>query len=419
MTGWLSVFAWLFTTASAASFCAQLCLGLAAFYHEDYTPEPYQVWLIYTLIIIICAAFVCLLPKLVPITESVFFWASVVGFVVSFIALLAASKVKQPASVVFTGWVNQTGWSDGTAFMLAVGQSMYGFLCTDSATHISEELPNPGRNVPRAMWLTIAIGIATTLPFTLAVLFSIQSFDELSASALPIREIYFQALNSKAGAAFFVFLILFIYFGAVIGLVVTSGRLIWAFARDDGIPFPKVFSKTHPTLQTPVNATLLTAVFCILYGLIYIGSTEAFNSFVATSILSLNITYVIPQAILLIRGRANVLPKRHFDLGAAFGTFCNVFSCAWVALYAVLFCFPIFLPVTAKSMNYVSVVMAGTVLFVVVMWFARGRGRFTGPNIQGLEVLSAVNMGQTGVFSAGRSVSERQEDAEEPRKVEA
>ena len=129
-TGWLSSFAWLFTTASANLFLAQLCVNLATLYHPEYTWTQWQVWLVYSGFIILCAAIVILLPRLIPVAETVFFWASLLGFVVSFITLLAVSDEKQSASIVFTEWVNQTGWSDGTAFLLAVGQAMYGKMPT-------------------------------------------------------------------------------------------------------------------------------------------------------------------------------------------------------------------------------------------------------------------------------------------------
>ena len=181
------------------------------------------------------------------------------------------------------------------------------------------------------MRMTIAIGTATTIPFTLAILFSANEYTEVSLSSLPIMEVYSQALNVD-GAAFFTFWIFFMYFGATIGLVVTSGRLLWAFVQDGGLPFSSIFAKTHPTLKVPVNATILTVVICILYGLIYIRSTTAFNSFVATALLSLNVNYAIPQVIALLRGRSKVLPVKPFDLGIVFGPFCNVFSALRVGL---------------------------------------------------------------------------------------
>ena len=171
--------------------------------------------------------------------------------------------------------------------------------------------------------------------------------------------------------------------------MVTAGRLTWAFARDNGLPFSKFFARTHPTLETPVNATMITGAFCIVYGVIYVGSTTAFNSFVSLAILGLNVSYAFPQAIVLLRGRKNVLPKRSFDLGPVFGPFCNAFSVLWMAVYTVLFCFPVFLPVSLDSMNYLSVVVAGVSLFMLLLWWGGKRKTFVGPTIN-LEVLESV-----------------------------
>lgn len=259
---------------------------------------------------------------------------------------------------------------------------MYTFLAVDSASHIAEEVSNPGRVVPQTMLITVVIGIVTTIPWTLAFIFSIQDLDSVSSSSLPIVEVYFQTLrNSQAATAFFTTWLLFIYFGACLACTVTTGRLIWALARDNGMPLSGTFSKVNKQLQVPVNATLFAGVFCTLYGLIYIGSTTAFNSFIATAILFLNVTYAIPQAVVLLRGRATTLPSRHLDLGPVIGLVCNVFSVLWVALFTVIFCFPTFVPVTASGMNYVSVIIAGVCLFTTILWWTSKRKTFTGPII--------------------------------------
>ncbi|KIX05012.1 uncharacterized protein Z518_05884 [Rhinocladiella mackenziei CBS 650.93] len=409
--GWLSVIAWCLTAASANIFCAQIILNLASFYHPDYVWTQWQVYLIYVLLCVVAVAVVILLPRQIPQAEVVFFLSTVIGFVVFFVAVLAASETKQSASTVFTEWNNQTGWGDGTAFLLGVGTCMYTFLATDGATHVAEEMPNPGKGVPRAMYLTMIIGITTAFAWTLAIMFSSSDLEEVSLSYLPILTVYYQTLGSKGGAAFFAFWLLFIYYGATITCFITAGRLTWAFARDNGLPYSRVFAKTHPTLRVPANATIATAVFCILYGLIYIGSTTAFNSFISLSILGLNITYVIPQTIIVIRGREKVLPKRQFNLGPIFGPFCNIFSTLWMMLYTVLFCFPVFLPATAQNMNYLSVVVVGVGLFILLVWWTGKRKTFTGPNIQidGLEILSAANTGavRAGSFTTATGSGEK------------
>lgn len=377
---------WLFTTASTAVFCSQSAVVIAGFYHPDYVYKQCQVWLIYGLITMISCLLIVILPRWVPTAEKMFLFISLIGVVVAFITVLATSDTKQPKRV-FSEWNNTTGWPEGFAFLLATGQAMYGFLGMDGATHIAEELPNPSRNVPRILMLIMLIGTCTSIPWTIAFVFSTNNLDAVGHSPLPIYTVFEQAINSQSVATFFTVWIVVIYYGALISCFVTSGRLLWAFSRDNGLPYSKVFSKVHPTLKAPVNATILAGVFITLFGLLYIASTTAFNSIVALAILSSNITCTIPQAIVLFRGRSKVLPPRYFDLGPVLGPLCNGFSLLYVSLYTVLFCFPIFLPAAAGSMNYVSVVLISSMIFITVLWWGGKRKTFVGPNVQidGLE----------------------------------
>ena len=75
---------------------------------------------------------------MLPGLEKFFFWCSLSGFVVGFITMLAASGGKESAHTVFVEFNNQTGWSDGMSFVIAVGACMYTFLATDATTHIAE-----------------------------------------------------------------------------------------------------------------------------------------------------------------------------------------------------------------------------------------------------------------------------------------
>ncbi|KAF2456314.1 putative amino acid permease [Lineolata rhizophorae] len=377
--GWLSVLAWGLTTASAVIVVAQITSSVAAFNNPGYEPTQWQIYLMSALAIILCGTVACLLPKLLPLVNQSFFAFSLLGFVVSFVAVLAGSDTKQSGDVVFVEFINNTGWSDGTAFMVAVGTCMYSFLATDATTHIAEEVPNPGRHVPRVMMLTMAIGIFTSVCWAVAFMFSTNDLDDVVGSALPIFSVYHQALSSSAAASAFSIWLMWLYWGASIGCIATTGRLAWAFARDNGFPFSRFLAKVHPTLKMPVNATVVSVTFVVLYNLIYIGSTTAFNSIISMCILALNITYAIPQGIVLWYGRDKVLPKRQFNLGPIFGPFCNAFSCLWVTLYTVLFCLPVYYPPTVEDMNYVSVVLVGIVVAIAAFWFLGKRKTFVGP----------------------------------------
>jgi choline transport protein len=231
------------------------------------------------------------------------------------------------------------------------------------------------------MALTMVIGLFTSIVWTIAFMFSVSDLDLVMASPTPYLTVFFQAIRNDGVALFFTVWLWLAYLSATISCYATSGRLVWAFARDNGLPFSRIFRQVSTRFQMPMNATLLTCVFAVCYGAIYCGSTTAFNAFISVSILGLNITYTVPQAIVAIRGRDKVLPARPFALGKWTGLFCNTFSSLWIAMYTFWFCVPTVIPTTALSMNYVSVIFVAALLFITVSWFLGKRKTFTGPNV--------------------------------------
>lgn len=117
-----------------------------------------------------------------------------------------------------------------------------------------------------------------------------------------------------------------------------------------------------------------------IYGVIFIGSTTAFSSMVNASIIFQQTSCIIPQAIVLYRGRGNILPERYFDLGR-FGPLVNAIAIAWVVFLDVLYCVPTSMPVTPQNMSYVSVVVVGLISIILVLWFLNKRKDFTGPHV--------------------------------------
>jgi amino acid transporter len=123
---------------------------------------------------------------------------------------------------------------------------------------------------------------------------------------------------------------------------------------------------------------LSTAVDCLL-GLIYFGSSAAFNSFTGVATICLSTSYGMPILISVIRGRKAVA-NSSFSLGR-FGYAINIAMIGWICLAVVLFCMPVSLPVEAATMNYASVVFAGFAVISLAWYFVRGRKDFTGPPV--------------------------------------
>lgn len=101
---------------------------------------------------------------------------------------------------------------------------------------------------------------------------------------------------------------------------------------------------------------------------------------VSATIMFLQTSCTMPQAILLFRGRGKVLPDRYFELGI-FGPVVNAIAVAWVVLVDILACFPIIRPVDPQNMNYMSVVSVGLISMILVFWFTTKKGKFKGPDV--------------------------------------
>lgn len=128
VTAWCTIFEWLFVVCSTTIFPAQLTAQLASIWFPSYTTERWQIYLIYVLLLVLGAAMVILCHGVMPKIEVFFCWSSLLAFLTFMITLVAASDSKQRASTVFAEWQNSSGWSDGFAFMLDVGQGMWMYV---------------------------------------------------------------------------------------------------------------------------------------------------------------------------------------------------------------------------------------------------------------------------------------------------
>lgn len=244
-----------------------------------------------------------------------------------------------------------------------------------------EEVQNPHLEVPRAIVLSVVAAGITGLVYLIPIMFTLPPVEILLAVAngQPIG-LLFKTVTGSAGGGFgLLFLILGIMLFAGIGALTAASRCTYAFARDGAIPGFSAWQKVNKTLDVPVNAVILSAVVDCLLGLIYFGSSAAFNSFTGVATICLSTSYGVPILINVLRGRRAV-KHSSFSLGR-FGYAINITTIVWIVLAVVLFCMPVSLPVTPSTMNYASVVFAGFATISVVWYFVYARRHFTGPPV--------------------------------------
>ncbi|RMZ73128.1 amino acid polyamine transporter i [Pyrenophora seminiperda CCB06] len=391
ITGWINVSGWIALTTSGGLLASQLISGLIALWHPEFSLKPWQVWLIYTAWTVIAFIVNAFLNNLLPyINRTAFIW-SIGGFSVVCITVLAcASPDYASAEFVFTDFINETGWPDGIAWLLGLLQGGFGLTGYDAVAHMIEEIPNASVEGPKIMIYCVCIGTVTGFIFLMVLLF-VSGGDAasiISAAPGPLLQILYNATKSRAGATCLLMFPLVCILFAEIAIMTTSSRMTYAFARDGGLPFSKFFSAVHPRLGQPLHSLILAASLAILFGLILIGSSSAFNALISASVVALGVSYAIPVAINLCRGR-KMLGPRAFVLPGPLGWAANLLGVSYTIVTTVLFLFPPELPVSTSNMNY-CVVAFGIILFIsTFQWFVDGRKNFTGPRAD-IEVLEAL-----------------------------
>lgn len=188
-----------------------------------------------------------------------------------------------------------------------------------------EEVHQPAVEVPKAIvggvMLNFLVGLCTLIPIAF-VLPDIAMLANLP-SGQPVPVILKSATGNSAGA--FCLTIPLIVLGLICGVscVTSASRCTWAFARDGAIPGSKWFKQIDPRFEVPLNAIALGMAVELLLGLIYFGSTAAFNAFSGAGVIFLTVSYACPVAVSFILRRREVIKQGSFDLGPL-GGFCNI-----------------------------------------------------------------------------------------------
>lgn len=244
-----------------------------------------------------------------------------------------------------------------------------------------EEVQNPEREVPKAIVLSVAAAGVTGLMYLIPILFVFPSIDELvnAPGGQPIGIIFKYATGSAGGGFGLLFLIFGILMFAGIGALTAASRCTYAFARDGAIPGYKLWSKVNKKLDVPLWAIFLSTVVISLLGLIYFGSTAAFNSFTGVGTICLSTSYAVPVLVNVIQGRKPVKGSP-YSLGK-FGMAMNLVCLIWIVLAVVIFCMPAQLPVTPDTMNYASVVFSGFAAIAGIWYVVFARKNFKGPPV--------------------------------------
>jgi amino acid transporter len=293
-------------------------------------------------------------------------WYHVAGALVV-IGTLALLAPKQPSDFLVTRFTDQP-YPYGYAFAVGLLQAQWTFTGYDASAHITEETVDPTRNAPWGIVLSVAVSGVVGWLLLGAVTLAIGDLSAAARADNPFIFILQTALGPALGAA-----LVWVVIGAMwfcgLSSVTSNSRMLFAFARDGGLPASPYVARVSPRFSSPHVAIWVSVAAAFAIAL----WAEAYAVMVALSTTALYASYAIPIFLSLRRRAAGRAPERGpWHLGP-FARATNTIALAWIAVITVLFVLP---PNELAGFTF-----AGTLAALAVYWKTYMAARFRGPRL--------------------------------------
>ncbi|KAL7278252.1 hypothetical protein ACG7TL_008228 [Trametes sanguinea] len=385
VTGWFNLLGQVAVTAGISYGCANFISTLATF-HTDFVPEPRITIGIYAGVLISQALINTFGVHLLKYINNVSIWWHAVGTTALVIAILAAAPTHQSAKFVFQTFIDNTGvdgvgWSEraSPAYVVVVGILMAQYTLTgfDGSAHMTEETRNAAMS--GSIGIVMAIGVSAILGWflILGLLFSIQDLDATvnSPTGQPVAQIFLDTVGEKGAIVLMVIVIGAMFFCGTFSLT-SNSRMMYAFARDGGIPGHQFFHKVSRDTKSPIRTVWLACTLSFILALPSLGSSVAFSAVTSIATIGLYISYAIPIALRVVYRKR--FERGPFHLGA-FSYPVAIISCVWIAFISIAFILPQANPVDSQTLNYTIVAVGIVLAYCMGFWVLSARKWFKGP----------------------------------------
>ena len=412
-TGWLNLIGLLAIVASVAYGCATFLDLSLGFLVNGYTPGNLDTIFIYFLIILVAVSLANIFSShLLAVFNNISVWWHVAGAAFIIIILFAVPKHHASASMVFTHWVNNTGFFDGKTggagfifIVLPIGALLTQYTITgyDASAHLSEETHGASTTAAKGIWRSIFYSAIGGWVLMLAFLFAVQNQGDVTKGGGGVAVIFAQALTSKWAGTLLLIATIGQFF-CTTACLTSCSRMMFAFSRDGAVPGHQKWSKLN-SKRVPANGVILTAVIAVLITLpalikVNINGAPvpvAFYAVTSIGVIGLYWCFAIPIWHRLKMG--SKFEQGEWNLGTKY---------KWIAVIAlidvVVVTLSAFLPTSnlgapwvdgfaMKYVNYTIIVVPVTMVLLWIYWHASVKKWFTGPK-QNIEQETAEMLGR-------------------------
>lgn len=308
-----------------------------------------------------------------------------VGIVVLFVIALpiGAKGNFRSARFVFANFQNYLtfpiGWTQLSQAWLPAIWTIGAF---DSVIHMSEECHHAASTIPVGIIgsITACWGIGTVV--IIVTLFCMLT-DDVQGQYLgskfgqPMAQVIYDAMGKKWAIAFMV-LICIAQFLMGASILTAISRQIWAFSRDNGLPFLRWIKKVNKKLSVPINAVWFGGIASIIVGLLCVIGTTASQALFTLYIAGNYFSWGMPTFLRLTLGKAKFVPGP-FYLGPFWSLVCGWTSSIFCLYTIVMVMFPVNKSPDKTSMNYTCVITPGVWILSLAYYYIYAHKIYHGP----------------------------------------
>ena len=335
MTGWVYLVALLTTIAGvvygSGPFLAQL-LG--------FTPGTRSTVTCALILLALALAINLMGTKWLAMAAMIGFSAELLGAIAVGTWLLVTERHQNLSALFDTQGVVDSNGSYLGAFLVAALIGIYQYYGFEACGDVAEEVPDPTRQIPKAMRMTIYVGGAAAIFVCLSLLLAVQDYSAVidGSEADPVTTILHDAFG-EGGTKVVLFVVMVSFLSCALSLMAAASRLMYAYARDDMILGSRLFRHFLPHRHVPPYAMLVGALVPAVIVLGSVFSTKALTSIISFATLGIYLGFhMVTFAALRARLRGWV-PSGPFSLGR-WGLLVNVAALTYGVLAMVNMAWP-------------------------------------------------------------------------------
>ncbi len=282
------------------------------------------------------------------------------------LVVLGLKGFAQPVSFLFK--FNKTdAYSAPYSFIVGLLLAQWTLTGYDASAHVSEETRDPRRTAPWGIFIAVVVSVVFGFLMLAAITLSIPDLAQATAFGDDALSGIFKLRLGAAGGTGMVGLICGAMWLCGLASMTSASRMVYAFARDGGLPGHAFWARISPRFRTPANAIWGLFAFATLIAVL----VKEYSAVLSIAVIALYISYGLPIAGRLwarLRDRGGEIGP--WTLGR-FSTPVAAVAVLWIAAICVVFILP--------PNEQAGQMLAGVLGVLLLIWFGWSRRHFEGP----------------------------------------